>query len=436
LLPWLPQLGWATPRLTQRVIGSRRAYAFHLMGCGSSRAIRVAPAIPGANKWKVYEPDQYSARFIDLVDDAAAGFHFVESCCFNKKFDPHHVYVPVQHTDLSCHIYKVDFKNGTKAEWVLQVVKNDGETELSPFGTALSDDGVLWLCCFNENMLVALDLKGMVLLAEVKCPAPNDVCLSRDGKYVYAGCGSWLGKIPVAAGKGTIWRAETRPPYSITKVANNCQGTMAGVAEENGQVYCAHLQRMTVYGKPGPSTAKAKVQGARQIWTGYCSHSDASEKVGKYYLADNLSWWDDETRDVLFTPCYRYLAGGIGALLDRYAKLSAIGWGAARALTMFNRLREEGIDAVARVNDDGLSPEVDLSFSKGDVFEHAHLSLMNVRTRATANYVFKLNAAVQGHDYDGHITHVEHVGDGLIVCVNFLMRKLLIIDGKGLVQPP
>ena len=96
----------------------------------------------------------------------------------------------------------------------VEVVKKDGETDISPFGTALSDDGVLWLCCFNESMVMAIDLNTGENLCEAAVPAPNDVCLSEDGKYAYAACGSWMGKLPVAAGKGTIWRINTSAPFT------------------------------------------------------------------------------------------------------------------------------------------------------------------------------------------------------------------------------
>ena len=77
-----------------------------------------------------------------------------------------------------------------------------------------------------------------------------------------------------------------------------------------------------------------------------------------------------------------------------------------------------------------MSPEVDLSFSKGDEFKHVHLALYNTHNRKIANHTFQIDPAVQGADFDGHVTHAEHVGDGTVVCVNFLKRKLLIIDAK------
>ena len=99
----------------------------------------------------------------------------VSSCyCRSYVATGEHVYVPVQHEDRTCFIDKVNVKTGTKAERVVQVVKmSDGEKKISPFGSEVSRDGILWLCCFSESMLLAIDLKSapaLTVLAEVKVP--------------------------------------------------------------------------------------------------------------------------------------------------------------------------------------------------------------------------------------------------------------------------
>ena len=58
---------------------------------GSSRVADAKHPLkrPGANDWVVHAASEYSARFVDLVnDDDKKNFYFVESCCFNKHFDP------------------------------------------------------------------------------------------------------------------------------------------------------------------------------------------------------------------------------------------------------------------------------------------------------------------------------------------------------------
>ena len=67
---------------------------------------------------------------------------------------------------------------------------------------------------FNENLVLGFDLKTQTTIAEVKVPAPNDVVISPDGKLLYAACGSWLGKIPIAAGRGEIWKIEVASQHT------------------------------------------------------------------------------------------------------------------------------------------------------------------------------------------------------------------------------
>lgn len=386
--------------------------------------------LAGANDWVQHEAGGYTARFVPLVDGDET-FFFVESCCFNKMYDTHHVFVPVQHADKTCSIYKVNVHapDAVSVKVCSVTKKSDGEKKISPFGSALSDDGMLWLCCFSESLIMAIDLAAGKVACEVSVPAPNDICLSEDGSYAYAACGSYLGKLPLAAGKGTIWRVETSAPFNAQRIVRGAQGTMAGIAESDKKLYCAHLQRMSVY----PTLTLRQLLGrifSRRFWTGYCS-SDADEsKLDAYYLADNLTWLDNERRDVLLTPCYRWLPGKLGAILDYSTTLNCLGWSAARVATTVKRLRAGGFEEIATINDDGISPEVCLSFSKGDIFDHVHLSLYNVHTKATANHVFKIDASV---DFDGHVTHAEHCGDGVVVCVNFLKKSLMIIEAKELV---
>ena len=104
------------------------------------------------------------------------------------------------------------------------------------------------VCMFNVNMVVGYDLKTKEVVGQVQCPAPNDVCLNEDGTKMWAGCGSRMGKVVIGGGAGTIYEATTKPPFHSTKVLDRGQGTMAGIAEKGGIVYCrveilTHLRR-------------------------------------------------------------------------------------------------------------------------------------------------------------------------------------------------
>lgn len=56
------------------------------------------------------------------------------------------------------------------------VFDQDLSPDSQPFGSDLSDDGVMYMCIFNKNLLVMFDLRAKRVLHKVKVPAPNDVC--------------------------------------------------------------------------------------------------------------------------------------------------------------------------------------------------------------------------------------------------------------------
>ena len=230
----------------------------------------------GAGNWQEVDAAGH-VRFVELPKDT---FRFVESVCYNALYDKENVYVPVQHNDLDCYVYKFSLAAGEGAitpELIGHVLLKNGEDDITPFGSALSPDGVMWICMFNVNMVVGYDLKTKAVVGQVKCPAPNDVCLNADGTKMWAGCGSRMGKIVFGGGAGTIYEATTTAPFKATKVLDKGQGTMAGIAEKGGVVYCAHLQRMLAYGI-GEDTAW-------RFWKG----NDPAD--GQYYLCDNLAWF-------------------------------------------------------------------------------------------------------------------------------------------------
>lgn len=229
----------------------------------------------GAGNWQEVDAEGH-VRFVELPKDT---FRFVESVCYNATFDKENVYVPVQHNDLDCYAYKFSLSAAGEGditpELIGQVLLKNGEDDITPFGSALSPDGVMWICMFNVNLVVGYNLVSKEVVGQVQCPAPNDVCLISDGTKLWAGCGSRLGKVVIGGGAGTIFEATTKPPFHSTKILDNSQGTMAGIAEKGGIVYCAHLQRMSAY-DCGEDTAW-------RFWKG----NDPDD--GDYYLCDNLA---------------------------------------------------------------------------------------------------------------------------------------------------
>ena len=385
----------------------------------------VAPELGGVGHREWRHVDDTQAWYAPLSED----FYFVESCCKNEGYDDKCVFIPVQHKDFTCHIYKLDVTViGSVPERLMQVIKPDGEVEISPFGSALSKDGVMWICAFNENKLLAVDMKEKAVVATIKCPAPNDVDLSDDEKWVYAACGSRMGKVRVAAGRGNVFRvtSEVGTPKKpkLARAAmymQRCDGTMAGIAERNSKIFCAHLQRMTEYHPKAHVPGTPAITTRKRFWDGY------GDPVDKYFLCDNLTWW---SHSQLLTPCYRTVPGHIGYLLDQVPSIACVGWACARVATTFRRLHEEGLEEVLKVNDDGISPEVDLSFSMGDEFKDVHFSVHNIETGATHNYRMECD----GVKFDGHVTHADRFANN-VVLINFQKNRIGVVPETAFEAP-
>ena len=128
-------------------------------------------------------------------------FDFLESCSCSDKFDiirndqNKNVYFPVLSKE-KLYIYQVSInKEVDNVTVLMQVILKDGTEKLSCYGSKLSDQGILWLCIFNLNMVIGCDLNTKKVIHEfVNIPAPNDLCLSKtDSNIIYCACGTAFG---------------------------------------------------------------------------------------------------------------------------------------------------------------------------------------------------------------------------------------------------
>ncbi len=109
----------------------------------------------GAGNWQEVDA-KGKVRFVQLPKET---FRFVESVCYNAKFDKDNVYVPVQHNDLDCYVYKFSLTAGEgdiTPELIGHVLLKNGEDDITPFGSALSPDGVMWSRALRRNQCNAL----------------------------------------------------------------------------------------------------------------------------------------------------------------------------------------------------------------------------------------------------------------------------------------
>ncbi len=137
--------------------------------------------------------DEGISEYIEFPADT----FFLESLAQNDKFAKGVAYVPVQRQSgdngeiLETHIYEI--RAGYKeAKHIIGPIESQHGTGLTVFGSALSSDGILYLCVFNKNAIIAFDLKNLPKPGEkalsfleiTDVPAPNDVCIDPNDENV------------------------------------------------------------------------------------------------------------------------------------------------------------------------------------------------------------------------------------------------------------
>jgi len=141
-------------------------------------------------------------KYVEFPDDV----FFMESIALNNTFAQGVAYAPVQ-----C------YKNGVEESHLFRFTASDtkathvagpiaapgGSTDVTIFGSALSSDGILYLCCFNRNSILYFDLKDLTpdQVDFIECKeienvaAPNDVCLDPDDETVLYAVGGTQRKL-------------------------------------------------------------------------------------------------------------------------------------------------------------------------------------------------------------------------------------------------
>mmetsp|Transcript_12324 Transcript_12324/g.30189 ORF Transcript_12324/g.30189 Transcript_12324/m.30189 type:complete len:432 (+) Transcript_12324:227-1522(+) len=420
-------------------------------------------------QWKeVQWPEASSYSFVELP----SGTQFVESCSHNVAFDKDHVYVPAQMADKnSLAIFRVDVSGRSPAEVYMHFKEGNTQgaslyptlanhdvlddtlaSEALPFGSALSNDGILYVCIFNKNMVVMIDLKGRRVLRKVEVPAPNDVCIDANDPWVsYVACGVWvegLGELGVMSGghlsmtlpSSKKWRTVNPTEGSVRRIriAENDQvstevvakGTkaLAGVGVSQGKLWLAMLVNIDAVPLTSLAPSLRPDKKEFQVWSGY------DEKLA--YLADNVATYDESH---IIVPCYRSL-WRLLAKLSENGCFAYLGFLGAKACSGCIKLQKSSAtaDEVFSAEDypvDLTDPSVAPELHEGGVFPHIHIVIVNTASKKSSNTSIMLPKAMVDKggaaDFDGHVTHVEHVNNKL-VCVNFLKMRLLILSDSVL----
>ena len=353
-------------------------------------------------------------------------FGFIESCACNPQFDilrndnKHNIYLPVKDKDEKLSIRSIDVSNDelTSDTFIMNVILLDGSDLLTCFGCDLSDNGILWLCIFNYNKILGVDLlKRTVSYQFDNVPCPNGICRSLiDSNLLYV-CGGASIRNPFNSPDAKDDTIAVAPTIGVLYMLNikdvSCKTIMskgldsqAGIVELKGKLFSSQLYDIVL--KEG--------NHIKRIWDG--------TKVGdggKCYLSDNLTIWDDRR---FVSSIYRSIpTDSLIGLKNK--QLALAGWSMGKLITSISNCM------TCVPNNELDNAELLMSFSTQDVFTDTCFMIYDVVNKQPMHFQLdhsKLNIPANV-SFDGHVTHVCHY-HGKVIFINFKSCHILLIDDK------
>ena len=138
---------------------------------------------------------------------------FVESVSCNADWDIKRgdgkamVYFPISLTDGQLSIRAFDVKAIKPVSSLVANVSlgSDGPPSLSCYGSKLNSDGMMWICVFNANAIICVDLNAKRMTQKIlDIPCPNDLCFDpNDPNTIYVAGGDGV-STPFESGSGSI----------------------------------------------------------------------------------------------------------------------------------------------------------------------------------------------------------------------------------------
>lgn len=406
----------------------------------------MADSIPSPTADVIKLSDQGIAQYVELPADT----HFVESIAQNPRYARGVGYVTVQR-NLNGHsreTYVYEIRPGmAEAKRLFGPISTSHGTDVTIFGSALSSTGMLYLCAYNQNMVIQFDLENHPVVdggtvrpnLEIgPIPSPNDVCIDPEDEsrlYIAGGkfrtlhclCVKWTNS---ARGQLFEARVNAQPTsFTTTIVAKNLK-TLAGVGVANKKVWLAQLFDVITLAQGGSEATAATV------WRG-------NDGKGQVWLADNI----DSFNGLVLSPAYTTVSEAVVEKIMKQTLLSSVSMLCMQAASA--QVEQENLlDAL-------WDPEVDVRFSntvitpgvppppvrlilmRPDAKAALHFEVDLEETRAShAPYEVKdkVGRTAQRHFFNEQVTHAAHLpaaeggGAGWIACVNFEQPRVLLLD--------
>lgn len=403
-------------------------------------------ASPSSSKAIQLKDSEVGFSYIEFPEDT----FFLESLAQNAAYKPGVAYVPAQrfvNGEEQSHLYEITASSKEAKHIAGPVAAPGGSTDVTIFGSALNSKGILFLCAFNRNSIITLDLNKLPDSPTlVECDSeieglasPNDVCIDpKNESILYTAGGTFRNLcccIPFSnSAYGVITKIELKDNGSYTKmeIADGLK-TLAGIEVIGDELWVAQLYNI-VKKKQASSGKETTI-----AWRG-------NDGKGQVWLADNIDTFDG--KDILLCPAY---ATQSESVVDNLMKRS---WAFAAVLFYFQMstmfMRGEHLREALR------DPEVSLSFSntyiqEGEEPKPIMLLLMNCSDGTACHFEIDLEQTRAEHEpreikdrsgenvlgkrefFNEQVTHAGHLvdqesGKGFIACVNFEQPRILLLS--------
>jgi hypothetical protein len=398
-------------------------------------------------------PSPTTAPAIQLKDTGIASYiefpedtFFMESLAHNSAFSTDAAYVPVQryvNGREESHLYEVA-PNMAEAKHVAgPICAPDGSIAVTIFGSALTSKGILYLCAFNRNSILALDLtklpdkpgKVVCELEVGELPSPNDVCIDPADESTLFVVGGTFRRLCgccctfTNSGFGQVMKVSLASKVPVISQVADDLFVLAGCEVINDKLWIAQL--VDIVSQP---VSGGKIQTE---WDG----TTADKQV---WLADNIDVFDNG--EYTLCPAYSTVSEFIAKNIMRRPYLFSGILLYYQIATCF--MKGETFNQALH------DPEVSLSFSNTYISEdtppapvrlifqnttdntqvfHFEVDLAEARAKnAPREIKDRETGAVLGkrHFFNEQVTHAAHLkfgGEGFVACVNFEQPRILLL---------
>jgi hypothetical protein len=373
---------------------------------------------------------------------------FLESLAQNASYAENVAYVPVQRLvdgKEESHLYEIR-PGMTQAKHLAgPIAAPDGSPDITVFGSALDTKGMLYLCAYNRNSIIGLDLTKLPEEpGPVQCSveveglaSPNDVCVDpKDDSILYVAGGSfrYFGWYKFAnATFGYVYKVALKDGVGETSVQAKGFKTLAGVEVVGSKIWTAQLFNMLVQDTSGGPTSV--------VW-------DGNDGKGAVWLADNIDTFDG---DMILCPAYSTLPEELVKIGLQRSLFATAGLFYAQVATAW--MRGESLQEAL------LDPEVSLKFSNTYIDKdkdpvpvrliflnsdnpdsnfHFEVDLIDTRAKNKPREIKdrKTDEVLGKRDFfNEQVTHAAHMkdadGKGYVVCVNFEQPRILFMEDSS-----